>query len=230
LREKILTALGLAAAALLVRNLYVMLMNLPDEAAQGAIYRIMFFHIPSWFVCFGSCFLAGLTSVYYLVKKDMRADALAVSLIEACLVFCCIGLATGMIWARIIWGIWWTWDARLTWAFITCVIYFGYLMLRKALDEPSERARLSAVVSVLACVSVSITYKAIDWWRTQHPAPVLDFRTGGGRIDPAMQNMVLYNWLALTMLAVVLIAVRYAQEQDQREIDSLRRQIHEFSN
>jgi heme exporter protein C len=160
----------------------------------------------------------------------MRADALAVSLIETCLVLCCIGLATGMIWARIIWGIWWTWDARLTWAFITAVIYFGYLMLRTALEEPSERARLSAAVSVLACVSVSITYKAIEWWRTQHPAPVLDFRTGGGQIDPAMQSMIGHNFLALALLATVMIAIRYGQEHDQREIDSLRRQIHAIAS
>jgi heme exporter protein C len=230
MREKILTGMGLAAALYLVRNLSVMLLNLPDEAAQGAIYRIMFFHVPSWFVCFGSCFLAGVASIYYLIKKDMRADALAVALTEACLVFTSIGLATGMLWAKIIWGIWWTWDARLTWAFITFVIYCGYLMLRQAIDEPSERARLSAAVSVLACVSVSITYKAIEWWRTQHPAPVLDFRTGGGQIDPAMQNMLGHNFIALALLASVLIAIRYGQEQDQREIDSLRRQVHAIAN
>ena len=95
-----------------------------------------------------------------------------------------------------------------------------------AIDEPSERARLSAVVSVLACVSVSITYKAIDWWRTQHPSPVLSFRTGGGKIDPAMESLLYNNFFALAMLTAVFVAVRYGQEHDQREIDSLRRQIH----
>jgi heme exporter protein C len=230
MREKILTALGVGAGLYLLRNLYVMLLGLPDEAAQGAIYRIMFFHIPSWFVCFGSCFIAGISSVYYLIKKDMRADALAVSLTEICLVFCALGLVTGMIWARIIWGIWWTWDPRLTWAFITFIIYCGYLMLRNAIDEPSERARLSAVVSVLACVSVSITYKAIDWWRTQHPSPVLSFRTGGGKMDPAMESLLYNNFFALAMLTVVFVVVRYGQEHDQREIDSLRRQIHALNS
>jgi heme exporter protein C len=226
MREKLLTVVGVAAGLYLVRNVYTMLLGLPDEAAQGAIYRIMFFHIPSWFVCFSASFFAGLASVYYLVKKDLRADALAVSLTEICLVFCALGLATGMIWARIIWGIWWTWDPRLTWAFITFVIYCAYLMLRSALDEPSERARLSAAVSVLACISVSITYKAIDWWRTQHPSPVLSFRTGGGNIDPAMENLLFQNFFALALLASVLISIRYGQEQNQRELESLRRQVH----
>jgi heme exporter protein C len=142
------------------------------------------------------------------------------------LIFCLIGLATGMIWARIIWGIWWTWDPRLTWAFITCVVYGGYLMLRKAIDEPGERARLTGVMSVFAFVSVVITYKAIDWWRGQHPAPVLDFRTGGGQIDPAMQNMIYVNWLALMLLAAAMVGVRYRLEIEMREIDALRRLVH----
>jgi heme exporter protein C len=228
MREKILTIIGLAAGLYLLRNLYMMLLAFPDEVAQGAIYRIMFFHIPSWFVCFSCSFLAGLASVWCLVKKDLRADALAVSLTEICLVFCALGLITGMIWARIIWGIWWTWDPRLTWAFITFVIYCAYLMLRNAIDEPSERARISAVVSVFACVSVSITYKAIDWWRTQHPSPVLTFRTGGGNIDPAWESLIFQNFFALAMLAGVMIAIRYQQEHEQREIDSIRRQLHAY--
>jgi heme exporter protein C len=232
MREKILPVilpvLGLAAGLLLIRNLYVMLLQLPDEAAQGAIYRIMFFHIPSWFVCFTAFFLAGASSIVYLVKKNLNADAFAVAAIETGLVFCCIGLATGMIWARIIWGIWWTWDPRLTWAFITLVVYGGYLMLRQAISDPSERARLSGVLSIFAFTSVMITYKAIDWWRTQHPAPVLSFRTGGGNIDPAMENMLYSNFLALLLLASVMVAIRYGQEREQREIAGLRRQLHAY--
>lgn len=224
MREKVLTALGIGAALFLVRNLYVMLMNLPDEAAQGAIYRIMFFHIPSWFVCFGACFLAGMTSIYYLIKKDMRADALAVSLIEACLVFCCIGLATGMIWARIIWGIWWTWDPRLTAALISALIYAGYLMLRKAIPDPTERAKNSAVMAIFAFTSVIFTYKSNEWFRTQHPAPVLSLRTGGGTIEPAMEWMLFHNWMALLLVAALFIAIRWNQEERRREIESLRRE------
>ena len=230
MREKILTAFGVGAGLFLLRNLYVMLLGLPDEAAQGAIYRIMFFHIPSWFICGFSSFAALGASLYYLVKKDLRADALAAAFTELCLVFCALGLVTGMIWARIIWGIWWTWDPRLTWAFITFIIYCGYLMLRSAIDEPSERARLSAVVSTFAGISVWITYKAIDWWRTQHPSPVLSFRTGGGNINPLMEDLLYKNFYALAMLAVMFVAIRYGQEHDQREIDSLRRQVHALNS
>ncbi len=214
------------AAILLARNLYVILLTLPDEAAQGAIYRIIFFHLPSWFTSFTAYFLAGAASILYLVKKKDGFDTFAVSVTEIGTVFTAMGLITGMIWARIIWGIWWTWDPRLTWAFICWLIYAGYLMLRRAIEDPTARARNSAVLNIFSFTTVVITYKAIDWWRTQHPGAVLSFRTGGGRIDPAMEAMIFWNWFALMLFAAVLVVIRMRQEQAQREVDALRRHAH----
>lgn len=139
MREKFIAALGLLAAALLVRNLYVMLFHIPDDALQGAIYRILYFHVPSWMVCGAALFAGWVSSIVYLLKNDMRADAFAASTTEIGLVFCAIGLATGSLWAKNQWGIWWTWDARLTSAFIVFVLYCGYLTLRNAIEEPSEK-------------------------------------------------------------------------------------------
>lgn len=227
MRTKILLAAGLLSGVYLIRNLYVIMLQLPDEAAQGAIYRILFFHLPGWFTSFTAYFLAGAMSVWYLLKRNPDADALAVVLTEVGTIFTLLGLATGMVWARIIWGVWWVWDPRLTWAFLMFLIYAGYLLLRKSIDESGERARLAAVVNVLAFVSVIITYKAIDWWRTQHPAPVLSFRTGGERrMDPAMESMIYQNWLALTAFAAVIMVLRFGQEKMQRELDALRRRAH----
>ena len=219
-------ALLAAAALLLARNLYVMLLVLPDEAAQGAIYRIIFFHLPSWFTSFTAYFLAGVASALYLWKRDNRYDSLAVASTEVGTVFTAMGLVTGMIWARPVWGIWWTWDPRLTWALITWLIYAGYLMLRKAIEDPSQRGKNSAVLNIFSFTAVIITYKAIDWWRTQHPGAVLSIRTGGGRIDPAMEAMLYWNWLPMLLLAAVLVAVRMRQEHAQRDLDAARRYAH----
>lgn len=223
MNDKFLIALGAASALFLVRNIYTMFMVLPDEAAQGAIYRIMFFHIPSWFTCFSCFFFSGIASAYAIAKRNFKADSWAISITEVGLAFTLIGLATGMIWAKIIWGIWWTWDARLTWAFITALVYGGYLMMRNMIDDPSERLRLTGVLNIFAFTSVAITYKAIEWWRTQHPGPILSFRTGGGNTDPAIEAMIYQNWLALLMLAIVLVALRFRQEEIKREIEGLRR-------
>lgn len=226
MRQKVLIGLALLAGLWLARNLYIIFLGLPDEAAQGAIYRIMFFHVPSWFTCFTAFFVAGISSMLYLGKKKTMYDTLAVSAVEVGVVFTIIGLVTGSIWGRIIWGIWWTWDPRLTWALITCIVYSGYLMLRRAIDDPTARAKNAAVLCIFAFASVVITYKAIDWWRTQHPGPVLSIRTGGGNMDPAMEAMLFSNWGALLLLCIVLVAVRMKQEDTSREVESLRRYAH----
>jgi heme exporter protein C len=136
-------------------------------------------------------------------------------------------LITGSIWGRIAWGIWWTWDARLTSYFVCWLLYAGYLMMRRAIDDPTTRARLCAVLSIFACVDIVIVWKSIEWFRTQHPGPVLSIRNGGG-MAPGMEAPIWWNLLALLMLSTVLIIVRMRQEAMQREIDSLRRHAHAF--
>ena len=170
MREKIIIGLAIFAAGLLAWNMNTIFTGLPDELNQGAIYRIIYFHVPANILGMTGFGLGMLLSIGYLVTKDLRYDALAASVTEVSLVFASIGLATGSIWARIIWGVWWAWDVRLTSWLVCWLIFGGYLMLRRAVDEPIQRARFAAVVSVLGSVNAYISYKSIEWWNTQHPA------------------------------------------------------------
>ena len=226
MRQKVIYILAAAAAVLLVRNLYVILLGLPDEAQQGPIYRILFFHLPSAITCFIGFLAAGISSAMYLGTKNLRYDAIAVASTEVGLAFATVVLATGSIWARIIWGIWWTWDARLTSMLVCWLLYASYLMLRRAIDEPTQRAKFSAVLSIFAFSDVIIVWKSIEWWRTQHPGPVLSIRTGGGKMDPAMEAAIYWNLLALFLFGVVLVLVRLRQEEMRREIDGMRQMAH----
>jgi len=226
MREKIAVGAAAAAAALLAYNLYQMFMVLPDEALQGAIYRILFFHAPAAMVGMIGYFVALTFSILYLTGKNFLYDSLAASVVEVSLVFSVVNIVTGSIWARIIWGIWWTWDYRLTSALVCILIFFGYLVMRKAIDEPTQRARLSSALCIFGCVDVVIVYKSIEWFRNQHPGPVLDFRTGGGHMDPAMQNIFYLNFVAILLMAIALVLIRTRQEATAREIDSLRRLAH----
>jgi heme exporter protein C len=226
MRENLLYALGAAAAALLVYNLHTIFVGLPDEAAQGAIYRIIFFHVPGAFTFMLAAIVSLIASILYLVWKNLKHDALAAAVTEVGLVFGVTNLLTGMIWARVIWGIWWAWDARLTFMLISCLMYGGYLMLRQAVEEPTQRARYAAVLSILTFPGVVITWKAIDWWRTQHPGPVLSIRGAEGGMDPAMETALYMNVLAVWMFAGVLLAVRMRQERLRVELDGLRREAH----
>ena len=223
MRERIAIGLAGVTALLLSYNLYQMFLGLPDEAAQGAIYRILFFHAPAAMAGMIGYFVALGFSVYYLSSKDLRFDSLAASVIEVALIFSLVNIVTGSIWARIIWGIWWTWDYRLTSALVCILIFSGYLMLRRAIDEPTQRARLSSALCIFGCVDVVIVYKSIEWFRNQHPGPVLSIRTGGGKMDPAMEKIFYLNFLAILMMAVALVLIRTRQEATAREIDSLRR-------
>jgi heme exporter protein C len=217
---------GLVSIAVLVWNLHKILILLPDEKMQGAIFRILYFHAPAAMVAGLAVFGALIGSVLYLTTKDLKYDTFAVSTTEVALAFGAVNLLTGMIWARIIWGVWWAWDARLTSMLICWLMYAGYLMLRKAIEEPTTRARNSAALSILTFPGAIITWKSIEWWRTLHPAPVLSIRTGGGRMDPDLEWPLLWNLIALAIFGGMLVVLRMRQEKLQRELDGLRRQAH----
>src|SRR6266568_2640472 len=176
MRKTTIYLLAVLAILLLVRNIYAIMLQVPDDAEQGPIYRIIYFHVPAAFTAFTGFFVALVASVLYLTTKNFKYDSLAVAVTEVALAFATVNLVTGSIWARFAWGIWWTWDARLTSMFTCWLMYAGYLMLRRAIEEPTQRARLSAVLSIFGFVNVGFVYKSIEWYRTQHPSPVLSIR------------------------------------------------------
>lgn len=224
MRPKLLIGLGIAAMLLLIRNIYVIFNVLPDEAMQGAIYRILFFHVPAAWIGLFAGFAAMVASLIYLVRRDLRYDALALSITEVGLAFGMLNIFTGMLWARVIWGVWWAWDARLTSALVLMLIYIGYIMIRPAFEDPTARARAAAVMSLFAFADTPIVIFSIVWWRTQHPQPVVT----GNRMDPAMREVLWLNLLALLLVAIVLVVVRMRQEETQREVDALRRVAHAY--
>ena len=221
--NKIIYVLGVLAFLILARDVYT-IAQLPPEVAQGNAFKIIFFHVPAWAAAGTAITTALVTSVLFLITKKFKYDAAAVASTEVGVAFLSVGLVTGSLWARPIWGIWWTWDARLTSALILWLLYAGYLMLRHAIEEPTQRATFAAVFSIFAFIDVPIVYFSIRWWRTQHPSPV--FFSSTGSFPPAWSDIMGWNILAMLMLACVLIAVRLRQEEAQREIDYLRRLAH----
>ena len=223
MRKNAIYILSVLAIVLLLRNLYAIMLQVPDDAEQGPIARIIYFHVPAAFTAFTGFFAALVASILYLWTKNFVYDSLAVAITEVSLAFAAVNLVTGSIWARIIWGIWWTWDARLTTMFICFLLYLSYLVLRPALEEPTQRALISAVFNIFAFADVPIVWYSIEWFRTQHPQPVL---RGGGVMDPFMKSTMYWNWPAFMLVATILILIRLRQEEMRREIDGLRRLAH----
>src|ERR1041384_8227198 len=222
MRDKFLYAIGLIAAAILLRDIYAVT-NLPPEASQGAIFKIIFFHVPMAMSAMLCSFVAFTCSILFLITRNFKYDAVAVAVTEVGLALLLGNLVTGSIWGRVIWGIWWTWDARLTSALVCWLLYAGYLMLRRAIEEPTQRATVAAVFNIFAFVDVPIVIFSIKWFRTQHPQPVI---WGGGSLDPVYARVFFLNWVALILVYVILMMIRLRQEETQREIDSLRRYAH----
>ena len=222
MRNKILYALGAIALLILIRDI-LGIAQLPDEKYQGAIFKIIFFHVPVAITALTASAVALVASVLFLVTKNFFFDALAVAVTEVGLAFLAANLITGSIWGRVIWGVWWAWDARLTSALVCWLLYAGYLMLRHAIEEPTQRATFAAVFSIFAFIDVPIVIFSIKWWRTQHPQPVF---WGGGSFPPDWKAVFGWQMLAVMMVGVVFTMVRLRQEQFQREIDSLRRMAH----
>jgi heme exporter protein C len=210
--------------AVMLAALYMTFIWVPSEKTMGIIQRIFYFHVPSAWIAFLAFFVVFVSSILYLAKRDNKWDAVAVSSAEIGLAFCSIVLVTGPIWAKPVWGIWWTWDARLTLTLVLWLIYVAYIMLRVYVRDESRRARLCAVVGIIGFLDVPLVYMSIRWWRTQHPAPVMAGGDSSG-LAPEMMATFLVSLLAFTLLYAFLLQRRYRVEKLQDEVNELYRAV-----
>lgn len=215
--------LGAAVLVLVGAAAYACFYIAPTERTMGDIQRIFYFHVSSaWagMTAFLVCFLANLQ---YVWRRQTKWDWLAVSSAEVGLAFVTVVLITGPIWAHPVWGIWWTWDARLTSTFVLWLLYVSYLVLRTLIEEPDRRSLVSSLFGIFAFIDVPIVFGAIRWWRTQHPAPVIMGGPGSG-LEPTMRNVFFFSVLALHALMAFLVAERYRLEKLRSEVESVRRE------
>jgi len=193
----------------------------PTEATMGNVARILYYHVPTAILSLLFPYVNFIASLFYLYwrRRDplraLTADAVAIASAEVTVVYASICLLTGMLWGRVAWGIWWTWDSRLTSMLLLWLLYVSYLMLRK-LSATGQAHTLAAVLSVFAAIDVPIVYMSIRWWRTQHPAPVF-FGGPDTGLDPSMMPAFDWNFLAWTMWGIFLLMFRYALERRRQE-------------
>lgn len=218
----------LATAVAMTAALYLIFVWVPTERSMGIVQRIFYFHMPPYLVAVVAISVGMVASIRYLATRDFRFDELAVASVEIGFVFDTMNLLTGPFWARPVWGIWWTWDPRLTSAFVLWLMLAGYLVLRRAVDDPNARAAASAVVSIFQSVAAVIVYMANRWWRTQHPQPVIAGGAGSG-LDSSMWITLLGSFTALLVLYLCLLRLRRRLERLRREIEALRRTVYSLS-
>ena len=203
---------GAGTFVIMLVALYAAFLYAPGEAVQGNVQRIFYVHLSLAWLSYLAFFVVVAGSVGYLWRRTRRWDHLARASAEIGVLFTTLFIATGSIWARPVWGVWWTWDARLTTSLVLWFIYVGYLMLRGAIGDRERAARAAAVVGVLGFVDVPISFLSVTWWRTVHPPATTVIREAGPGMPTEMLTTLLLMLAAFTILYVFLLRFRILLE------------------
>jgi heme exporter protein C len=196
--------LGVGAGVLVLVGLWMGLVQAPPDAVQGEVQRIMYLHVPSILTAYLAFTVVFGASIAFLVRGTRVWDRLAHASAEIGIVFTGITLFTGAIWGKPTWGVWWTWDARLTGTAVLFLIYVGYLTLRAVMEDRDRAGRFAAVVGILGFFDVIFTHMAVKWFRTLHQPSSL----AGGTIDAALKLPLTVNLVAFVVLYAYFLARR----------------------
>lgn len=210
-------ALPVTTGVLVVIGL-VASMTAPPDSFQGNLQRLMYVHVPAAWLAYLGFALTFAASAGWLWKRELRYDRFASASAEVGVFFTGLTLVLGAIWGKPVWGVWWTWDPRLTTTALMFFVYLGYLALRRATLDPLARARRSAIFGLVAFVQVPIVHLSVLWWRSLHQPPTV-LRPGDPTIDHRMLAALLLNLLAFTSLFAVLLVqrIRLSAAEDRLE-------------
>ena len=205
--------------ALIIAALYMVFIYVPTDKNTGDVQRIFYFHVPLAWIGFLAFFVVFVCSILYLTKRAIKWDVLATASAEVGVMFTSLVLVTGSIWAKAAWGIWWTWDARLTATLVLWFTYVAYLLIRHYITEDSQRARLSAVLGIVGFIDVPIVALAVMLWRTQHPGAMI-FEGG---LAPSMFSTLLVCIVAFTVLYIILVIQSTRLKNMEMDIGNIKR-------
>jgi heme exporter protein C len=198
---------------LLAAQVYAFSISPPDRD-MGHLQKIMYVHVPAAWNAFIAFFIVFVASIAYLWKKDERHDLLAASAAEVGAVLTALTLILGSIWGRPTWGVWWTWDARLTSTAVLLLIFVGYLALRAFTEDHERRARWSAAVGILGALNVPIVYMSVRWWRTLHQV-----QSSPSTVDPEYTWGLRVNAIAFLIVLIYFVHTRYKAARVEREAE-----------
>lgn len=210
-----LRLVGVAAVVSTAATVWLGIWVTPPDKVQGNLVRLVYLHPPiAWVALYLAFGLAALSSLLYLWRRTRSPfwDRLAAASVEVGVVFNALTLATGMLWGRPTWGVWWTWDARLTSTALLLVLFLGYLALRRVPADPEVRARRCAVAALIAFVDVPIVHFSVVWWQTLHQGATVLNANLSPTIHGSMAWTLLLGFIALTLVFVWMVSVRYRIE------------------
>jgi heme exporter protein C len=213
-------SLGWLTLVAMAVALFGALVYAPTERAMGVAQRVFYVHVPSAWTAFLAFFVVAAASILYLWRGERRWDILALSSAELGVILTSLALITGSLWGKVVWGTWWTWEARLTSTLVLWLIYVAYLMLR-AYTEGPHQARFAAVLGIVGALDIPIIFFSVRWWRTLHPEPMV-LRPSGPALEPKMSQALLVSVVAFTLLYIYLLIQRVRLERARDEVEALK--------
>ena len=216
--------LGALALIMIALGLYWALIRAPRDALQGDVQRIMYLHLPSILTAYLSFFLVFIGSCLYLWKREKRDDNLAHSAAELGVLFTALTIIEGSIWGKPTWGVWWTWDARLTLTAILLLIYSGYLMLRSLIDDEDRAALSAAILGIIGFLDIPLIHMSVYWWRTLHQPPSIlrPDKLPWENVHPAMLTALAINFVGFLLLYFYFLSLRLRLGEVRSEVKARR--------
>ena len=218
------TAFFSLTTLLMLVTIYLVFMWVPTEQNLGISQRIFYFHVPLGWIGMVSIFVVGIASVIHLSTRNDKWDSIAYSAAELGLIFATLILVTGAIWAKPVWGVWWTWDPKLTTTLILWFIYVGYLMVRAYAPKGSRGRRYASVVALLGALDAPLIYMASIWWRTAHPDLNIGPLADSGGLDSSMRLTFWIAFIAFTVFYIYILVERIAMRRAEDALD----EVHQY--
>ena len=210
----------MVSALMMALTLYMVYMWVPTEQNLGVSQRIFYFHVPLGWIGMVSIIVVAVASILHLFTGKQKWDDLAYSTAEIGIIFASLILITGAIWGKPVWGVWWTWDAKLTTTLVLWFIYVGYLMVRAYGPAGTQGRRFASVIALIGAIDAPIIYMATDWWRSAHPA-----RNIPSDLNEQMLLALLVSVVTFTTIYVYLLMERYSLRRSESDLDELHQRI-----
>ncbi len=213
-------ALLAASALLMALTLYLVYFWVPTEQNLGVSQRIFYFHVPLGWIGLVSIVIVAVASVMHLATGRRKWDDLAYATAELGVIYASLILVTGAIWGKPVWGVWWTWDPKLTTTLVLWFIFVGYLMVRAYGPAGTQGKRFASVIALIGAVDAPIIYKAADWWRSAHPQTNIP-----SDIDQRMLMTMMVSVVAFTVMYVYLLLERYSLRMSESDLDEIHQRV-----
>lgn len=224
-RNLVRHGLFFASAGLMALTLYMIFLWVPTEQNLGVSQRIFYFHVPLGWLGMLSIVIVFFASLMHLITGKEKWDSLAHASAELGVLFATLILVTGSIWAKPVWGIWWTWDAKLTTTLLLWFIYVGYLMIRAYAPQGSQGRRFASVVALIGAIDAPLIYMATVWWRTAHPDLNIGPLADEGSLESRMALTFLISMITFTVLYTYILVERYSLKRTEAALDELHQSV-----